>query len=102
MITKKKFCCILQNIINTDIAREEFFDKLDGIINFEPFYEVSFLGEALQALAENFGPDGAIIIDWYYETNHGEKDFGFEEDGEYYELITPEDIYDYLVKDKES
>lgn len=97
MISKKDFCDILRKTIENDDALDSLFDRIGDVVNFEPFYETHNTTQVLRALACAVGDDSNFIIDWYYESERGAKEYIFEEDGKKYCISDIEDFYYYLV-----
>lgn len=98
MISKKDFCNILGETIEKDDAFDALFERIAGVVYFQPFYDTHNTTQVLKALACAIGDDKNFIIDWYWKSERGARKLIFKEDGKKYCISDIEDLYNYLVE----
>ena len=106
MLTRDEFCRFISELMMQWKKREEVFKKLDGYINFEPFYDTDFFHMTLKALAMTFTTDrirfGQVFDDLEYWAEYyffsDSKACSITVDGVNYILDSASVMYDYLVK----
>ena len=103
-ITKEMFCNFLTEIVNQFEKRDAMFDKIDGFINFEPFFDTDFYHLAIKGLAMAYNPIQtsyvADVIEWWLERyieGHPQDAIVANADGKEYCLYEMGDLYDYLT-----
>lgn len=106
MISKKLFV----KRINQIISFEKDVDKFDSALrefskdkDFTGFFMGEHIQEEIDFLQELIDPKDDTIAYWFYELDRGKVKHTkncIEDNGKKYSLRTPEELYDYLMKDK--